>query len=92
MKPNKNLVLKSTAAYEYAKASTVDFLNLNCFQTEYAYSEENSLDDQGINVETRLQVVNRKVDGNPGKVSKLKLLSFELLKVSHLKKTISCLR
>ena len=72
MKQNKNLVLKfSTAAYEFAKASILEFLKLSCFQSEYAYNEETSLDDQGIIVETRFKVVNRKMDGNPGKVSKL---------------------
>ena len=68
MKANKNLVLKfSTAAYEYAKASIGDFLESDIFQSEFAYSEEQSLDDKGVNVETCFKVVNRKVDGNPGK-------------------------
>ena len=72
MKSNKNLVLKfNTAAYELAKSSIVDFLESNIFQSEFAYSEEQSLDDKGVNVETRFKVVNRKADGNPRKLPKL---------------------
>ena len=71
MKANKNLVLKfSTAAYEYANASIADFLESNIFQSEFVYSEEQSLDDKGVGVETRFKVVNRKIDGNPGKMTK----------------------
>ena len=77
MKQNKNLVLKfSTAAYEFAKACIGEFLNLSCFWSEFAYTEEVSSDEQGINVETRFKVVNRKVDGNPGKVSKLTIICY----------------
>ena len=72
MKANKNLVLKfSTAAYEYAKASIEDFLESDIFQSEFAFTEEQSLDDKGVNVETRFKVVNRKADGKPGKKTKL---------------------
>ena len=54
-----------------AKSSIVDFLESNIFQSEFAYSEEQSLDDKGVNAETRFKVVNRKADGNPGKLPKL---------------------
>ena len=74
MKQNKNLVLElSTSAYELIKQSIREFLNTitNDVTFQLAYDEEKVVDENGDNVETRFKVTNRKVDGNPGKISKL---------------------
>ena len=74
MKQNKNLVLElSTSAYELIKQSIREFLNTitNDVTFQLAYDEEKVVDENGDNVETRFKVINRKVDGNPGKISKL---------------------
>ena len=74
MKPNKNLVIElSTSAYELMKQTIIDFLNrvTDDLQLQLAFEEEKVLDENGDNVETRYKVVNRKLDGNPGKISKL---------------------
>lgn len=74
MKQNKNLVLEfSTSAYELVKQSIYDFLHLinSDSQLQLAFDEEKVLDDNGDNIEMRFKVVNRKADGNPGRISKL---------------------
>ena len=74
MKQNKIQVLElSTSAYELMKQTINDFLNsiTNDTQLQLAFDVEKVLDEDGVHVETRYKVVNRKVDGNPGKISKL---------------------
>ena len=74
MKQNKkNLVLElSTSAYELMKQTINDFLNSITNDTQLQlFDIEKVLDEDGINVETLYKVVNRKIDGNPGKISKL---------------------
>ena len=63
-------------AYEFAKASILEFLKLSCFQSEYVYNEETSPDDQGIIVETWFKVVNWKMDDNRDEVSKLTIYCY----------------
>ena len=70
MKQIKNLVLElSTSAYELIKQSIRDILNTitNDVTFQLAYDEEKVVDENGDNVETCFKVINRKVDGNPGK-------------------------
>ena len=54
-------------------ATIIDFLNrvTDDLQLQLAFEEEKVLDENGDNVETRYKVVNRKLDGNPGKIFKL---------------------